>query len=79
MNRSSPTKRLAQARAGWSDDLSEAAKAGGKVSIACRQEDHTALRLEASKIGDAEDRDVAVEITQPRLVSVTFTPRQPRG
>ncbi len=59
----------------WSADLSEAARAGGTARIACRQEDHRALREEAGRIGAAEDCEVAVDISTPRLVAVRFTRR----
>lgn len=71
--RQSPT----QARIFWSAELDEAARAALTVRIACRQEDHRALRQEASRIGHEQDRDVVVDTTTPRLVSVSFTRRDP--
>lgn len=65
-----------RARALWSADLVEAAKAAPRtIRIACRQEDHRALREEAGRIGSAEGCDVEVDMTTPRLVSVSFTRR----
>ena len=60
----------------WNEDLGEAARVGGTVRIACRQEDHSALRQVAHRIGVVERCDVVVDTaTTPRLVAVTFTRR----
>ena len=69
----------AQARAFWSEELTDAAKAAGKVRIACSPEDHTAIRNEAARIAHAEGRDVVFDITMPRMVSVAFSRRAPRS
>ena len=66
-----------QARAFWSEALTEAARAGEKVRIACAPEDHTAIRREAARIGEAEGCDVAFDGTMPRIVSVSFSRQVP--
>ena len=69
----------AQARALWSEDLTDAARAGERVRIACSPEDHTAIHQEAVRIAHAEGIEVAFDATMPRIVSVTFSRRSPPG
>ena len=69
-------KQSSHAGSRWGDDMVEAARAGRTVRIACRQEDHRALRQEADRVGRTEGCDVVVDTaTTPRLAAVTFTRR----
>jgi hypothetical protein len=62
--------------------LTDAARAGATVRIACTPEDRTAICREAARIGEAEGCDVVFDGTMPRIVSVRFsrqTPPAPAG
>jgi hypothetical protein len=66
-----------QARAFWSEALTDAARAGEAVRIACAPEDHGAIRREATRIGEAEGCDMSFDAAMPRIVSVRFSRRTP--
>ena len=57
-------KQSSHAGSRWGDDMVEAARAGRTVRIACRQEDHRALRQEADRIGRTEHQEYRQRLRQ---------------